>query len=416
MDVSFPGRSKIISKIIDNLKINKEAIIKIMMEETGRKKSDCIGEFEASIVCAEFYLGEGLRLYSNVRKSFDKDKLCFSIRKPYGVALLIVASNTPLANISWKFFPAYITGNKIILKGSEDVPKLNDFIYKILLKSGVDKSEIVLIQGSGLNLSNFIIRSLEYDVISFTGSSETGSIINNLVSSSLKKISLELGGKNSIYIDHECDINNALDYVISSSFSNAGQRCASSSKLIIHKNLYNSFKKRLIQKASKLSVGNKEKNFLGPVINKKLYERHKKLIIKYKDYLLVGRKNLSFQKKGFFIYPTIIEIEGKPKDLFYDEIFGPIVILIKAKNLKHAVQIANDSKYGLTSSIHTNNIQNMKYFMKNIEAGVCNVNTGTHGSEPHFPFGGVKNSGNGTREPGETAIDIYSYIQNVSIK
>ena len=245
LDISFPVRSKIISVIIRNLKENKKEIIKSLMLETGRKKSDCIGEFDAAITCAEFFQGEGLRLYSNVRKSFDKDKVCFSVREPCGVALLIVASNTPLANLAWKFFPAFVSGNKIIIKGSEDVPKLNDLFYKLLIKSGVHKKEIMLIQGSGINIGNTLINSFEYDVISFTGGSEIGKKINETCSKKLKKISLELGGKNSIYIDCDCDIDNALKNVISSSFSNAGQRCASSSKIIIHKDLYEKFKKKI---------------------------------------------------------------------------------------------------------------------------------------------------------------------------
>tara|TARA_E500000178_G_scaffold354019_1_gene421625 strand:- start:450 stop:1859 length:1410 start_codon:yes stop_codon:yes gene_type:complete len=417
LDISFPVRSKIISVIIRNLKENKKEIIKSLMLETGRKKSDCIGEFDAAITCAEFFQGEGLRLYSNVRKSFDKDKVCFSVREPCGVALLIVASNTPLANLAWKFFPAFVSGNKIIIKGSEDVPKLNDLFYKLLIKSGVHKKEIMLIQGSGINIGNTLINSFEYDVISFTGGSEIGKKINETCSKKLKKISLELGGKNSIYIDCDCDIDNALKNVISSSFSNAGQRCASSSKIIIHKDLYEKFKKKLISEVNKLTVGNKESDFLGPVINEKLYKRQIEILRKYKDYIIVGNKN--FNKKnnqGFKIFPTIIENSPKNKDLFYDELFGPIAILIKVKDISEAIKTSNDSVYGLTSAIHTRNIDKMKLFIKNIRSGVCNVNTGTHGSEPHFPFGGLKESGNGTREPGETAIDIYTNLKNISIK
>ena len=417
LDISHPIRSQIVSKIINNFKNNKNKIIKTLMLETGRKKTDCLGEFDAAITCAEFFQGEGLRLYSNVRKSFDKDKICFSVREPCGVALLIVASNTPLANIAWKFFPAFIAGNKIVLKGSEDVPKLNDLIYKLIINSGVKKDEIMLIQGTGINIGNILINSYEYDVISFTGGSEIGKKINETCSKRLKKISLELGGKNSIYIDSECDIENAYKTVINSSFSNAGQRCASSSKIIVHEDLYRQFKKKLIYEVNKLTVGNKDSDFLGPVINEKLYKRQKEILKKYKNYVVAGDKN--FNKKntpGFKIYPTIIENFPRNKDLFYDEIFGPIAIMIKVKSIKEAIKIANDSIYGLSSAIHTKSIDKMNLFIKNIKTGVCNVNTGTHGSEPHFPFGGLKDSGNGTREPGETAIDIYTNYKNISIK
>lgn len=417
LDVSHPERSKQISSIIENLKKNKEKIIKTLVKETGRKRSDCNGEFEASISCAEFFLGEGYRLFGHTRKSFDKDKIAFSIREPCGVAFLIMASNTPLANLSWKFFPAFICGNKIIIKGSEDVPELNDLFYRILINSGVYSREIMLIQGSGANLTNTIIKSGEYDVISFTGSSKVGRVINQECANNLTKISLELGGKNSIYIDEDCDFKNALNFVISSSFSNAGQRCASSSKILVHKNIYKDFKKKLVLHISKLTVGSSEKDFLGPVLNKKLYDRHNKLIEKYKNFMIAGKKNLLKNKKNNLnIYPTLIENPPKNFDIYYEEIFGPIALIIQVSNINEAIKHCNDSLYGLTASIHTKSISKMKLFVKKVSAGVCNINSGTHGSEPHFPFGGLKNSGNGTREPGELAIDIYTNQKNITIK
>jgi aldehyde dehydrogenase (NAD+) len=417
LEVSHPQRSKIISSIIENLQKKKQKIIDLLVLETGRKRNDCLGEFDASISCAEFFLGEGYRLYGNTRKSFDKDKIAFSIREPCGVALLIIASNTPLANLSWKFFPAFVAGNKIILKGSEDVPILNDFFYKILIESGVPIDEIMLIQGSGSYLTDYIIKSNQYDVISFTGSTAIGKLINQECSKNLTKVSLELGGKNSIYIDEDCDIENALNFTLSSSFSNAGQRCASSSKIIVHKKIYNDFKKKLIAKTSKLSVGKNDKDFLGPVINEKLFNRHINLIKKYKEYLISGKKNLVKKfNNNFNIYPTLIENPPKNEDIYYEEIFGPISLLFKASDIHNAIALCNDSIYGLTASIHTKSIANMKLFMQKVNAGVCNINTGTHGSEPHFPFGGLKDSGNGTREPGETAIDIYTNFKNISIK
>jgi aldehyde dehydrogenase (NAD+) len=257
-------------------------------------------------------------------------------------------------------------------------------------------------------------------VISFTGSTEVGRYIAETAGKRLARISLELGGKNPLVVCDDANLENAVKWVILSAFSNAGQRCAAASRIIIFNSVYDKFTRLLIEKTEQLNIGTADSDDLGPVIN----ETQLKMMINSVEQasrkgarILTGGTRLSGTKyvNGFFMTPTIIDNIGPSEDISKKELFGPIICLYRVNNFEEAVSLANNTHYGLTACIHSRNIHRAIEFTQRIQTGVAVINAGTYGSEPHMPFGGMKQSGNGTREPGTEALDVYSELRDVYI-
>ena len=407
--------NEFVSKMIEF----REELIECNALETGKSLKDSSGEFEAAIKQGMYWVGEGMRLYSNSLTSADINKFSTTIKVPHGVCGLIVPANTALANICWKIFPALLCGNTAILKASEDAPKLALLIGRISKKSNLPNGVLNILQGSGRNSGELLINDPRVKLISFTGSTSTGKHIANVASNYLTRISLELGGKNPFMVCNDANIDLSIHWAILSAFSNAGQRCAAASRIIVMDKIYDEFKQKFIDKARNLTLGIDSTSDLGPVIN----ARQKESILNNINYaisqggkLLTGQDNFKNKRKGYYVYPTIIEDIKEQNFLVDTEIFGPVAILQKARNFEHLINLGNSSKYGLTAAIHTKDINMAMSAAKLIQAGTFNINFGTFGSEAHMPFGGLGESGNGTREPGVEAINVYTELKNVSIK
>lgn len=414
-DLTPISRGNYIYEIVSLMKQKKEALIEVIHLETGKSRKDASGEVDASISQGLFFAGEGSRFYGKTLTSSIEGKYSQTVRMPLGIVGLIVPANTPLANICWKLFPALICGNTVVLKASEDAPMVADLLMEIICKSNIPKGVVNLIHGNGVT-GNLIVLNPLIRLISFTGSTSVGKKIVENSSFDLKRLSLELGGKNCMVICDDAKIDEAVHWTILSSFSNAGQRCAAASKILIFEEVYDLFVKKLIEKISNLKIGIEDESDFGPVINKKQFVRVNKII---QQALTDGAVNLvkSFQvpTKGYFIPPVVFEkikLDSEINDL---EIFGPVVILQKINSLNDALEVISNSVYGLTAAIHTTNIDRATWFANKSRTGVLNINFGTYGSEPHMPFGGFNQSGNGTREPGTEAIDVYSELKNISI-
>ncbi len=409
------ARGNFIYEIVQLMKDNRNLLIDFIHLETGKSKKDASGEVDASISQALFFASEGSRFFGKTLTSSIEGKYSYTIRMPLGVVGLIVPANTPLANICWKLFPALICGNTIVLKASEDSPMLSHFFVELIHKSKIPKGVINLLFGDG-NTGNEIVKNTKIKLVSFTGSTEVGKMIVQNSISNLKRLSLELGGKNCMIICDDAKIEEAIHWTILSSFSNAGQRCAAASKILIFDKIYDEFVKKLVEKVQKLKIGINDDCDFGPVINKKQKLRILNFVDQAKNEGAINLiENFNVPKKGYFIPPVILEnikIESKINDT---EIFGPVIILQKIFSLTEALQIMSQSIYGLTSAIHTTNIDRAIWFANKSKTGVINVNFGTYGSEPHMPFGGFNQSGNGTREPGTEALDVYSELKNISI-
>lgn len=413
-------RGLILHKIVMRMIKNKDLIAKIVHLETGKSINDALGETNAAIECGLFYASEGQRLYARTTTSSVKNKFASTIREPVGIAGLIIAANTPIANVAWKVFPALICGNATILKASEDAPGTALAFGKIAQEAGLPSGVLNIIQGYGEEAGTPLVKHENVGVISFTGSTEVGRKIQLIADERLAKVSLELGGKNPLVVCDDADINNAIKWVLLSAFSNAGQRCASGSRIIIFDSIYNHFVEKLIKKTRELKIGNTNDDDLGPVINEKQLNNMLDSIKKAEQegaIILHGGQRLTDKqyKNGYYLEPTLIDNIDSQAEISHCELFGPIACLYKARDYKEALSMANNSPYGLTGSIHTNNFDRANHFIQNLQAGIVVVNAGTFGSEPHMPFGGIKQSGNGTREPGTEALDIYSNLKDIYI-
>jgi len=343
-----------------------------------------------------------------------------TLRQPLGLAGLIVPANTPIANVAWKVFPALICGNAAILKAAEDAPATAWIFGEIAHETNLPAGVLNIVQGYGQEAGAPLVAHPSVDVISFTGSTEIGRQIAVVAGRRLAKVSLELGGKNPLVVCDDADLEDAAQWALLSAFSNAGQRCSSASRIIIFDAIYDRFRGMLVERTKRLKLGPADDDDLGPVMNKeqlrKMIEAVEKARQKGVAILTGGHRLTDLQHRdGFYLAPTLIEGVGSHDEISTTELFGPIACLYRVKDFDQALALANDSPYGLTASIHTRNLHRAIQFTQKVEAGVAVVNGGTYGSEPHMPFGGVKQSGNGSREPGTEALDVYSSLKDVYI-
>ena len=379
-----------------------------------------LGETGGAIAQGEFMAGEGRRLYGRTTTSAVPNKYAMVVRQPLGVAGLIIAANTPIANVAWKVFPALICGNAAVLKAAEDTPATGWIVGRIAKEVGLPPGVLNIIQGYGEEAGAPLVASPEVDVISFTGSTEVGRQIAEVAGRRLAKVSLELGGKNPLVVCDDADLENAANWVLLSAFSNAGQRCASGSRIIIFDSIYEKFRNLLVERTEKLKVGPGDDDDFGPVINEVQLTNMLSAIERAREkgaVVLTGGLRLTdpAHVDGFYMAPTILENVDPQDEISTKEIFGPITCLYRVQDFAEALSLANDSPYGLTACIHTRSIHRAIEFTQKIQAGVAMVNAGTYGSEPHMPFGGLKQSGNGTREPGTEALDVYSDLKDIYI-
>lgn len=411
-------RGDILHRVCNHLEANQDRIAAIVAEETGKSPAEARGETGGAIALGRFYAGEGQRLYGRTTTSGVANKYAMTVRQPCGVAGLIVAANTPIANVAWKLFPALICGNAVVLKAAEDTPATAWIVAKLAEEAGLPQGVCNVIQGLGPEAGAPLAEKAAIDVLSFTGSTTAGRWLAETAGRRLLKISLELGGKNPMVICDDADLEHAVKWASLSAFSNAGQRCASGSRFIVFRQVYEQFKQMLLEKAQSLKLGPTDLDDLGPVINQKQLDN---MLAALRDAqkrgatLLCGGERAQEPElaKGYYLRPTLLEGAHPDNPISTQELFGPIACLYPVDNFTQAMELANRSPYGLTACIHTNSFDRAMEFSHKVAAGVAVVNMGTYGSEPHMPFGGIKASGNGSREPGTEALDIYSELKDI---
>ena len=412
------SRGKVLFEIVRLMIEDADLLAENIALETGKPPSDANGEVSAAIMQGEFFAGEGMRLYGKTLTSSVSDKYSHTVRQPRGVVGLIVPANTPIANIAWKVFPALICGNTIVLKASEDAPSIALMFAKITKNAGLPDGVLNIIQGGKIAGESLVSHPL-VSLISFTGSTAVGRTIAKSAGERLARVSLELGGKNAMVICDDADIDQAVHWASLSAFSNAGQRCAATSRILVFEKIYHKFVSKLISKAKALKLGTDEGSDLGPVINHRQFSNILSIInacSETEGIILCGGKTPRDAKfrKGWYIEPTLIEIVNEDCSINKKELFGPVASIQKVTDLEQALSIANNSEFGLTAAIHTKDVDRAMWFAQRVRVGTVNVNIGSFGSEPHMPFGGFGASGNGTREPGVEALDVYSELKNIS--
>jgi acyl-CoA reductase-like NAD-dependent aldehyde dehydrogenase len=413
-------RGLILHKLVVAMQDHQEEIARIVAAETGKSYKESLGETGGAIQCGLFYSSEGQRLYGRTTTSGTPNKYAMTIRSPIGVAGLIIAANTPIANVAWKIFPALVCGNSVVLKAAEDTPATAWIVGKLAAEIGFPTGIFNIVQGYGDEAGAPLVEHPDVGVISFTGSTEVGRYIQRAAGERFARISLELGGKNPLVVCDDADLENAAKWVLNSAFSNAGQRCASNSRVIIFDAVYDKFRDMLVERTKKLKVGPTDDDDFGPVINEGQLTNMLSAVQKARKdgaTILVGGERLSDEahRNGYYMAPTLIDGVDPHDEIAECELFGPIAILFRVKDFEEALALANDSPYGLTASIHTKSMHRAMRFCERVQSGVAVVNAGTHGSEPHMPFGGRKQSGNGSREPGTEALDVYCELKDIYI-
>ncbi len=416
------ARGDLMRAVALRMRERAEEIAGIVAAETGKSQAQALGETHAAIEMGFFVAGEGRRNYGKTTTASMANRVVLSVRQPLGIAALIIAANTPIANVAWKAFPSMFCGNASIMKPSEDTPATAWIFAQICDEVGIPPGVFNVVQGIGKEAGGALVASPQVDLISFTGSCETGRLIQKVAAPRLTKVCLELGGKNALVVCDDADLDLAVNWVIQSAFSNSGQRCAAASRIIVFASIYDAFREKLVAATAKLRLGPADTDFTGPVINEASLT---KILSAVRQAETLGavitcggdRSKTPEHRNGYYVLPTIIE-EAKPDwPISQNELFGPVTVLYRVRDFQEAIELANNSRYGLTACIHTASLHRAMRFAEEVQAGVVVVNGGTHGSEPHMGFGGVKDSGTGWREAGTEALDVYSdwkYINLIS--
>lgn len=411
-----PKRAEVLFRIAALLKHEKEEFAKTITMEMGKVLIEARGDVQEAIDIFEYMAGEGRRLFGHTAPSELPDKFCMTIRRPIGVVGIITPWNFPIALPSWKIAPALICGNTIIFKPSSDTPLCAAELIRIFEKAGVPKGVINMIPGPGRTVGSEIVRNPKIRAISFTGSTETGRWITR--NSGIKRVGLELGGKNAIIVMDDANLELAVEGIIWGAFGTTGQRCTAASRVIVHKKVKNKLERMLIKKVKKLKLGSglDTKTDIGPLINRAAVEKTQRYIELGKQEqakLICGGS--SPDKEGYFFNPTIFTNVKKDIRIAAEEIFGPVLSIIAVDNIQEAIEVANYVEYGLSSSIYTKDMKNAFIAINKIEAGITYINSSTIGSEVHLPFGGIKSTGNGTREAGIEGINEFSETKTVYV-
>ena len=410
-----PKRAEILFEVARLLKKDKQSLGKLVTLEMGKVLKEALGDVQESIDIFEYMAGEGRRLFGHTTPSELRNKAAFTIRMPIGIVGLITPWNFPTAIPSWKLAPALVCGNTVVFKPSSDTPLCAIELVKILEKAGVPKGVVNLVTGSAREVGEAIVKHPKIRGISFTGSKLTGEYI--IKNAGLKKVGLELGGKNAIIVMDDADMDLALDGIIWGGFGTTGQRCTAASRVIVDNSIKEELNDKLISKAEKLRLGDglKSSTDVGPLINKNAVEKthyYTQVGKKEKAKLVLGGEPV--KGKGFFYKPTIFTDVNEKMRIAKEEIFGPVVSVLSVKDIDEAIKVCNNIEYGLSSAIYTNNINRAFKAVEKIEAGLTYVNSSTIGSEVHLPFGGVKHTGHG-REAGIEGIHEFSETKTVYI-
>lgn len=420
--VPAPKRADFLYEIGRVMKERKEHLAQVLTKEMGKVIEEARGEVQEGIDMAFYMAGEGRRLFGETVPSELQDKFAMSVRAPIGVVGLITPWNFPVAIATWKSFPAIVAGNTFVWKPATETPMMAYEMALIFDEVGIPRGVANIVFGSGSEVGTAMIEHPDVRVISFTGSTETGRHVAELGGHHLKKVSLEMGGKNAVIVMEDADIDLAVEGILWSAFGTAGQRCTACSRVIVHKDVKKELEQKLVEAMEGLTIGDglDESVKVGPVINQQALEKIQSYIrigTEEGAKLLAGGQLLreGALAKGHYVAPTLFTDVKWDSRLAQEEIFGPVVSLIEVADLDEAIDVNNSVKYGLSSSIFSRDINKAFRAQRDLDTGIVYVNAGTTGAEIHLPFGGTKGTGNGHRDSGVAALDVFTEWKSIYV-
>ncbi len=419
--VPAPKRAEILFKAAQIIAERKETFARDMTREMGKVLEETRGDVQEAIDMTYFLAAEGRRLHGQTAPSELPDKFAMSIRQPIGVCSMITPWNFPMAIPSWKIIPALVCGNTVVLKPSELTPLSACNFVKVLEEAGVPPGVVNMVTG-GPAVGETLTTDPDVSVVSFTGSTAGGKLVNQNAAPFFKKVHLEMGGKNAIIVMDDANLELALEGCLWGGFGTTGQRCTAASRVIVHEKVHDRFVGEFVKRASALRVGDGSDpaTQMGPSIS----ERQLQKVLSYVEIgrqegatVACGGRRLTSgsHANGFFHEPTIFTGVTPSMRIAREEIFGPVVSILKCASVDEAVAITNDVAYGLSASIYTQDINRAYRAMRDVYTGIFYVNAPTIGAEVHLPFGGTKATGNGHREAGLAALDVFSEWKSIYV-
>ncbi len=413
-DTPAPARGKILFKVVRIMEDQKEALARLLVREEGKALKDALGEVQRAINIAEFMAGEARRINGETMPSETAKTFTYTIRQPLGVIGAITPWNFPIAIPIWKIAPALVYGNTVVLKPAELTPLCALRIAEIFAEAGLPAGVLNVVLGAGEDVGDELVQNPLVHGLSFTGSTDIGCKIYATGSQRQKKVQCEMGGKNPVVVLADADLKMAVESVVAGAFASTGQRCTASSRVVVEDSIADQFVSMLVERTKAFVAGDPlaPGTEMGPSVD----EKQMHTVLKYIDIgkregtLLCGGARMTGSKhdKGWFVAPTIFDKVSSDSRIAQEEIFGPVLSVIRVKDFDEALEVANSVRYGLSSSIYSNDSAKIFEFIDKIETGMTHVNQPTVGGEAHVPFGGTKQSSIGPHEVGHGAMDFYT--------
>ncbi len=421
--LSGAARGEFLYKTANAIEARIDEIAETMTREMGKTFPEAKGETARGIAILRYYAGEGMRKVGDVIPATDPEALMFTSRVPLGTVAVIAPWNFPVAIPIWKMAPALIYGNTVVFKPAFETAITAAKVMECFGQAGFPTGVVNMIIGKGSVVGNRLVEHPDVNGITFTGSNTVGKMIGQAALARGAKYQLEMGGKNPIIIAADANLDLAVDATISGGLKSTGQKCTATSRVIVAKEVYESFKNKLLEKVKALQVGNgmNKDTWLGPCATKAQMETVLHYIDKGKKEgaeLLFGGERLEQGDlaDGFYVTPTIFDKVTSKMAIAQEEIFGPVLALIQSESIEESIALANDVDFGLSASIYTQNIGNVLSFIEDMEAGLVRVNAETAGVELQAPFGGMKQSSSHSREQGQAAIEFFTSVKTIFIK
>ena len=417
-----PARANIMYKALDIMGRRAEELAETITVEEGKPISDARAEVKRAMAIMEYAAGEGRRMFGYTTPSELPDTVAYTTRRPLGVVGIITPWNFPLAIPAWKIAPALICGNALVFKPASATPHSAVKLLEIFEEAGLPAGVLNLVTGPGGQVGNALVESPDVKGISFTGSTEIGTDLYSESAKRLKKVQAEMGGKNAVIVLSDADMDKAMNGIVQGAFGSTGQRCTATSRVIVEESVHDQFVTELIDRTSKLTVGDgiDPANDVAPLSS----QNQKDKVLEFigigaeegADLAFGGRDLMDGDlKEGYYVEPTVFTGVTSDMRIAQEEIFGPVLTVFKAKDLKEAIDIANSVEFGLSSSVYTKDITKAYEYINTVETGMVHVNASTLGGEVHLPFGGLNSSGVGQREQGTAAVDFFSEVITVYI-